>query len=87
LHYHCTIGSGKSTTVINVIQQLVKKESNSRALIMVESKEKVLAMLTLLKKFGKHTDLTVYGVHEKEIWNMIKIIFQEELMFGRNPLN
>jgi hypothetical protein len=30
---------------------------------MVESKEKVLAMLTLL--IGKHTDLTVYGVHEK----------------------
>jgi predicted SpoU family rRNA methylase len=29
-----------------------------------------------LKKNGKHTDLTVYGVHEK-IWNMIKIIFQE----------
>jgi hypothetical protein len=32
------------------------------------------------EKFGKHTDLTVYGVHEKG-WNMIKIIFQEELMF------
>jgi superfamily II DNA/RNA helicase len=60
-------GSGKSTTiVINVIQQLVKEgEQSPRALIMVESKEKVLAMLTLFEKFGKHTDLTVYGVHEK----------------------
>lgn len=60
-------GSGKSTTiVINVIQQLVKEgEQSPRALIMVESKEKVLAMMSLFEKFGKHTDLTVYGVHEK----------------------
>jgi superfamily II DNA/RNA helicase len=60
-------GSGKTTTiVINVIQQLVKEgEQSPRALIMVESKEKVLAMLALFEKFGKHTDLTVYGVHEK----------------------
>lgn len=60
-------GSGKTTTiVINVIQQLVKEgEQSPRALIMVESKEKVLAMSALFEKFGKHTDLTVYGVHEK----------------------
>ena len=59
--------SGKSTTiVINVIQQLVKEgEQSPRALIMVESKEKVLAMSALFEKYGKHTDLTVYGVHEK----------------------
>ncbi|MBC5841233.1 MAG: DEAD/DEAH box helicase [Flavobacteriaceae bacterium] len=60
-------GSGKSTTIVlNVIQQLVKEgEQSPRALIMVESKEKVLAMSALFEKFGKHTDLTVYGVHEK----------------------
>lgn len=60
-------GSGKSTTiVINVIQQLVKEgEQSPRALIVVENKEKVIAMLALFEKFGKHTDLTVYGVHEK----------------------
>jgi ATP-dependent RNA helicase RhlE len=60
-------GSGKTTTiVINVIQQLVKEgEQSPRALIIVENKEKVLAMLALFEKFGKHTDLTVYGVHEK----------------------
>ncbi|MDG2433663.1 DEAD/DEAH box helicase [Flavobacterium sp.] len=60
-------GSGKSTTiVINVIQQLVKEgEQSPRALILVESKEKVLAMKVLFEKYGKHTDLTVYGVHEK----------------------
>jgi hypothetical protein len=45
---------------------------------MVESKEKVLAMLTLL--IGKHTDYSLEFM-KREIWNMIKIIFQEELMF------
>jgi hypothetical protein len=39
---------------------------------MVESKEKVHYALLFLKKLVKHTDLTVYGVHEKGIWNMIK---------------
>jgi ATP-dependent RNA helicase RhlE len=60
-------GSGKSTTiVINVIQQLVREgEQSPRALIIVEDKAKVLAMEELFKKFGRYTDLTVYGVHDK----------------------
>lgn len=60
-------GSGKSTTiVINVIQQLVKEgEQSPRALIIVEDKAKVLAMEALFEKFGKHTDISVYGVHDK----------------------
>jgi ATP-dependent RNA helicase RhlE len=60
-------GSGKSTTiVINVIQQLVKQgEQSPRALIVVEDKAKVLEMEALFEKYGSHTDLTVYGVHDK----------------------
>ena len=60
-------GSGKTTTIVlNVIQQLVKEgEQSPRALIIVEDKEQVLKMLALFEKYGKHTDLTVFGVHEK----------------------
>ena len=60
-------GSGKSTTiVINVIQQLAgQTEESPRALIMVEDKEKVLAMEALFEKYGKYTNLEVYGVHDK----------------------
>ncbi len=60
-------GSGKTTTiVINVIQQLVQEgEQSPRALIIVEDKEKVLEVLSMFEKYGKHTDLTVFGVHDK----------------------
>lgn len=60
-------GSGKSTTiVINVIQQLVcEGEESPRALIFVEDKAKVLEMEELFEKFGKFTNLRVFGVHEK----------------------
>ncbi|REG98502.1 DEAD/DEAH box helicase [Flavobacterium aquicola] len=60
-------GSGKSTAiVINVIQQLVcEGEESPRALIFVENKAKVLEMEELFEKFGKFTNLRVYGVHEK----------------------
>ncbi len=60
-------GSGKSTTiVINVIQQLIcEGEESPRALIIVEDKTKVLEMEDLFEKFGKFTNLRVYGVHDK----------------------
>jgi len=60
-------GSGKTTTiVINVIQQLAgKTEESPRALIIVEDKAKVLEMVELFNKYGKYTDLEIYGVHEK----------------------
>jgi ATP-dependent RNA helicase RhlE len=60
-------GSGKSSTiVINVIQQLVcEGEESPRALIIVEDKAKVLEMEELFEKFGKFTNLRVYGVHDK----------------------
>ncbi|WP_269222082.1 MULTISPECIES: DEAD/DEAH box helicase [Flavobacterium] len=60
-------GSGKSTTiVINVIQQLVcEGEESPRALIIVEDKAKVLEMEELFEKFGRFTNLRVYGVHDK----------------------
>jgi ATP-dependent RNA helicase RhlE len=60
-------GSGKSTTIVmNVIQQLIcEGEESPRALIIVEDKAKVLAMEELFEKFGKFTNLRVYGVHDK----------------------
>lgn len=60
-------GSGKSTTIVlNVIQQLVcEGEESPRALIIVEDKIKVLEMEELFEKFGRYTDLRVYGVHDK----------------------
>jgi ATP-dependent RNA helicase RhlE len=59
--------SGKTTTiVINVIQKLIHEgEQSPRALIMVADKEKVLALEKLFEIYGKHTNLTVYGVHDK----------------------
>ena len=58
---------GKSTAiVINVIQKLEKEFMESpRALIFVQDKPKMLEMMDLFEKFGKHTDLRVYGVHDK----------------------
>ena len=60
-------GSGKSTTiVINVIQKLAgSNEESPRALIIVEDKAKVLEMEALFEKYGKHSNLEVYGVHDK----------------------
>jgi ATP-dependent RNA helicase RhlE len=60
-------GSGKTTTIVlNVIQQLKGEgEESPRALIIVEDKAKVLEMEELFEKYGKYTDLRVYGVHDK----------------------
>lgn len=60
-------GTGKTTTiVINVIQKLEKtKDESTRALIMVENKEKVLEMENLFLKFGNYHDLSILGVHDK----------------------
>ncbi|CAC9975763.1 MULTISPECIES: DEAD/DEAH box helicase [Flavobacterium] len=59
--------SGKTTTIVlNVIQQLAgKNEESPRALIIVEDKAKVLEMEELFEKYGKYTNLEVYGVHDK----------------------
>lgn len=59
--------SGKTTTIVlNVIQRLEKEfEESPRALIMVETKEKVQEMKDLFETLGNYTDLRVYGVHEK----------------------
>lgn len=60
-------GSGKSTTIVlNVIQRLADAtEESPRALIIVEDKAKVLEMESLFEKFGKNSNLEVYGVHDK----------------------
>ena len=60
-------GSGKSTTIVlNVIQRLSgANEESPRALIIVEDKAKVLEMESLFEKYGKNSNLEVYGVHDK----------------------
>ena len=60
-------GTGKSTTIVlNVIQRLEKTVGEStRALIMVENKEKVLEMEELFLKYGTYHDLSILGVHDK----------------------
>lgn len=60
-------GSGKTTTIVlNVIQKMEKAIGEStRALIMVENKDKMLEMAKMFQTFGNYTDLRVYGVHDK----------------------
>ena len=60
-------GSGKTTTIVlNVIQRLAGvTEESPRALIIVEDKAKVLEMEALFEKYGKNSNLEVYGVHDK----------------------
>jgi len=60
-------GSGKTTTlVLNVVQKMDKAAGEStRALILVEDKEKMLEMASLFRTYANYTDLRVYGVHDK----------------------
>jgi superfamily II DNA/RNA helicase len=60
-------GTGKTTTIVlNVIQKLEKTfDESTRALIIVENKEKVLEMEELFLKYGTYTDLSILGVHDK----------------------
>jgi ATP-dependent RNA helicase RhlE len=60
-------GGGKSTTIIiNVIQRMEKSMGEStRALIIVENKERVLQMEEMFLKYGNYHDLSVLGVHDK----------------------
>nr|WP_290841589.1 hypothetical protein [Flavobacterium sp.] len=47
--------------VINTIQKLSKAEGEStRALLIVESKEKMVEMVDLFQVYGKYTDLRVH---------------------------
>lgn len=60
-------GSGKTTTIVlNVIQRMEKtKDESTRALIIVETKEKVIEMEELFLKLGNYTDLSIFGSHDK----------------------
>jgi ATP-dependent RNA helicase RhlE len=60
-------GTGKTATIVlNVIQRLEKTIGEStRALIIVENKDKVLEMEELFLKYGTYTDLSILGVHDK----------------------
>lgn len=60
-------GTGKTTTIVlNVLQRLEKSMGEStRALILVENKERVLEMEELFLKYGVYHDLSILGVHEK----------------------
>jgi ATP-dependent RNA helicase RhlE len=59
--------SGKTTTlVINVIQRMEKQIGEStRALILVEDKEKVLEIEEIFRQYNQYTELRVFGTHEK----------------------
>lgn len=59
--------TGKTTTIVlNVIQRLEKTmDESTRALIIVETKEKVLEMEELFLKYGTYHDLSILGVHDK----------------------
>lgn len=60
-------GSGKTTAmVINIIQKLQKPEGEStRALVIVDTKEKMLEMDALFGAYGKYNGLRVYGTNDK----------------------
>lgn len=60
-------GSGKTTMlVINTIQKLAKPEGEStRALILAETKEKMLELMELFEKYGQYNDLRIYGTNDK----------------------
>ncbi len=60
-------GSGKTTTlVMNIIQKLDKAVGEStRALVLVQNKDKVIEMASLFRKLANYTDLRVFGVHDK----------------------
>lgn len=60
-------GTGKTTTIVlNVIQRLEKSVGEStRALILVENKERVQEMEEMFLKLGTYHDLSIYGVHDK----------------------
>lgn len=59
--------SGKTTTIImNVIQKMDKPLGEStRALILVQNKEKVLEAVEQFKKLNHYNNLRVIGVHER----------------------
>ena len=60
-------GSGKSTTIaLNVIQKLQKPEGEStRALVVVENKERMLEMEEAFTTFAKYTELRIYATSDK----------------------
>jgi len=60
-------GSGKTTTIVmNVLQRMEREMGEStRALILVQDKDKVVEMSKLFATLGNYMDLRVFGVHEK----------------------
>ncbi len=60
-------GAGKSTTIIiNVIQRMEKSVGEStRVLVIVENKDKVIAMEDMFSRYAKYHDLSFLGVHDK----------------------
>jgi hypothetical protein len=48
--------------------------------LIVEDKAKVLEMEAIFEKFERHTDLVVYGVHDRGDMEYEKIIFLVESM-------
>ena len=60
-------GSGKSAAIaLNVVQKLQKPEGEStRALVIVESKERMLEMEEMFASFAKYNALRIYATSDK----------------------
>lgn len=60
-------GSGKTTTIaMGIIQRLEKPVGEStRALVLVNTKEEVLALVEMFKNLSQYNELRVLGTHEK----------------------
>jgi superfamily II DNA/RNA helicase len=74
-------GSGKSTAIIlAVIQQLKKAvEEAPRAIIMVENREKAIAMEEQFDIVAKHTDLRCFSVYDQGKFQYEKDMIYEGL--------
>lgn len=71
-------GYGKTTAIVfGIIQQLKKAEGDApRAIIMVESKEKVDEMHRLFEMFDKNTDLRFFPVFDQG-----RLEYQKDMIF------
>jgi superfamily II DNA/RNA helicase len=60
-------GAGKTTFIaLSVIQRLSKPEGEStRALVIVESKEKMIELVDIFERLGKYNGLRAYGTSDK----------------------
>jgi hypothetical protein len=69
-----------------VVQQLVCEESNLHFDYCRRQSQGVGDGRTF-KKYGRYTNMTVYGVHDKGIWNTKNFISAESMLENSNKLS